>query len=208
MDSLNRIVVRGDGTFKRLPYSGKEVSAIGVVYPNSTILKRARASELDLKQLNQKESLKNYRYIHFSTHGLINETYPELSCLVLSKDTMNQEDGLLHSYEIVDLDLQAELIVLSACETGLGRLINGEGVVGFVQAILNKDTPSLILSLWSVADESTANLFTHFYQILKKNNGLEKQAALRKAQLAMIAKGGEWANPFYWGAFVFVGEGE
>jgi len=85
LDSLNRIVVRGDGTFKRLPYSGKEVSAIGEVYTNSTILKRAKASELYLKELNQKENLKNYRYIHFSTHGLINETYPELSCLVLSK---------------------------------------------------------------------------------------------------------------------------
>ena len=141
--------------------------------------------------------LKDYRYLHFATHGQINSEKPEFSTILL-------HDACLNLYEIFELEFNADLVTLSACETGLGKLVRGEGMVGFTRALMYAGTPSVILSLWEVGDDSTKDLFVNYYSKLAKD-GSEKYAPLRAAQLDMI-NSGKYSNPYYWAPFVFIGE--
>jgi CHAT domain-containing protein len=111
---------------------------------------------------------------------------------------------LLQAGEIFDLKLNADLVVLSACQTGLGKLIRGEGMVGLTRAFMYAGTPSVVVSLWSVSDISTADLMAEFYKNLIINK-LSKTDALRKAQLALINNPG-FSHPFYWAPFILVGD--
>jgi CHAT domain-containing protein len=119
-----------------------------------------------------------------------------------TKDTV--EDGLLQVYEIFDLKLNADLVVLSACETGLGKEVKGEGLIGLTRAFLYAGTPSVVVSLWKVSDRSTAELMVSLYQHLKES-AVSKAEALQQAQLKLIQKG-RYAHPYYWAPFVLVGE--
>ncbi len=145
--------------------------------------------------------LVNYRYLHFATHGVINTETPDFSSILLQPD--DQEDGCLNMYEIFDLNFNADLVTLAACQTGIGKLVHGEGMVGFTRALMYAGTPSVILSLWEVTDESTNQLFLDYYLKLAKD-GSDKYAPLRATQLGMI-KSGEYSNPYYWAPFVFIG---
>ena len=185
--------------FLPLPLNESEVDNIAKRFANNRVLKGKQTKESDLKGMN----LTPYRYLHFSTHGLINTENPDFSRILLTP--ADTEDGCLNLYEIFDLELNADLVSLSACETGLGKLVRGEGMVGFTRALMYAGTPSVILSLWNVADESTKNLFVNYYSELSQN-GADKYLPLRAAQLHMIQQGGEYANPFYWAPFIFIGE--
>jgi CHAT domain-containing protein len=114
-----------------------------------------------------------------------------------------EDDGKLRMADILNLRLDADLVVLSACETGLGRRVTGEGLVGFARAFFYAGARSLAVSLWLVADSSTPDLMRDFYSRLER--GERKADALRQAKLAMIA-GGRFAHPFYWAPFVLVGD--
>ena len=185
--------------FSSLPLNKSEVDNIAKRFANYRVLKGDQTKESDLKEMD----LGPYRYLHFSTHGLINTENPDFSRILLTP--ADTEDGCLNLYEIFDLELNADLVSLSACETGLGKLVRGEGMVGFTRALMYAGTPSVILSLWNVADESTKNLFVNYYSELSQN-GADKYLPLRAAQLHMIQQGGEYANPFYWAPFIFIGE--
>ena len=118
--------------------------------------------------------------------------------------TIQVEDGLLQVYEIFNLRLNADLVVLSACETGLGKEVKGEGLIGLTRAFMYAGAPSLVVSLWKVQDLSTAELMVGFYRSLK-NGSLSKAEALRQAQLELIRKG-QLAHPYYWAGFVLMGQ--
>ena len=141
--------------------------------------------------------LKDYRYLNFATHGQINPEQPEFSNILL-------HDGCLNLYEIFELELNADLVTLSACETGLGKLVRGEGMVGFTRALMYAGTPSVILSLWEVGDDSTKELFVDYYRQLA-SDVREKHEPLRNVQLKMIEEG-KYSNPYFWAPFVFIGE--
>jgi len=129
------------------------------------------------------------------------------SLIAFAQDDDPKEDGFLHTYEIFNLQLNTDLVTLSACETGLGKLSRGEGLIGLTRAFMYAGAPSVLVSLWSV-DESTAALMKIFYQNLK--DGMSKAEALRQAKLKLIRKhesGMSFAHPFLWAAFVLVGEG-
>ncbi len=160
----------------------------------------AAASEYAFKSLD----LASYRYLHFATHGVINTEAPDFSSILLQSTV--QEDGCLSIHEIFDLDFNADLVTLAACQTGLGKLVRGEGMVGFTRALMYAGTPSVILSLWEVADESTNQLFLDYYSTLAKD-GSDKYVPLRATQLKMI-ESEEYANPYYWSPFVFIGARE
>jgi len=152
-------------------------------------------------------TLKNYRLLHFATHGFVNTSKPELSGILLAQDTTLSEDGVLYSGEIFNLDLNADLTVLSACETGLGKLIEGEGLIGLTRALLYAGTKNIIVSLWKVADKSTSDLMIDFYKNLLEPEQ-EKQEfshALHQAKLKMIDEG-LYAHPFYWSPFILIGK--
>jgi CHAT domain-containing protein/tetratricopeptide (TPR) repeat protein len=153
-------------------------------------------------------SLADYRIVHFATHGIIDSLHPELSGLVLSRfDERGQaQDGFLRLPDIYSLNLSADLVVLSACNTGLGKEIRGEGLVGLTRGFMYAGAPRVMASLWKVDDEATAALMKQFYRRML-GEGMTPAAALREAQIAMWRQK-RWRSPYYWAAFVLQGEYE
>jgi CHAT domain-containing protein/predicted negative regulator of RcsB-dependent stress response len=153
----------------------------------------------------QTKDLKNYRVVHIATHGLLNAERPQFTGLVLSLVGNKTGDGFLRTDEIFNLKLGAPLVMLSACETGLGKEKRGEGVIGLTRAFMYAGAPTVGVSLWSVADRSTADLMTDLYKRMLTGTGMSAVAAKRAAQQGMIA-GKKYSAPFYWAPFVLVGE--
>ena len=152
------------------------------------------------------DELGRYRIVHFATHGLLNSEHPELSGVVLSLvDERGQpQDGFLRLHEIFNLRLPAELVVLSACQTGLGKEVKGEGLVGLTRGFMYAGAARVVASLWRVDDAATAELMKRFYRRMLKD-GMRPAAALRAAQIEMWEKP-QWRSPFYWGGFTLQGE--
>jgi CHAT domain-containing protein len=148
-----------------------------------------------------------YRILHFATHGLLNSVRPDLSGVILS--LVNRQgalqDGFLRLHEIYNLKLSADLVVLSACQTGLGKDIHGEGLVGLTRGFMYAGAPSVMASLWKVDDRATAELMKRFYSALLGQETLRPAAALRAAQIAMWKTKG-FEAPYYWAAFTLQGE--
>src|SRR5207237_1381314 len=138
--------------------------------------------------------------------GLLNSVHPELSGLVFSTVDKNgkSQDGMLRLHEIFNLSLNAELVVLSACETALGKDIKGEGLIGLTRGFMYAGAPRVVASLWNVDDRATAELMKHFYEGMLKHQ-LRPAAALREAQLA-LQRDKRWSSPYYWAGFVLQGE--
>jgi len=153
----------------------------------------------------QTRDLKNYRVVHVATHGLLNAERPQFTGLVLSLIGNKSGDGFLRTDEIFNLKLGAPLVMLSACETGLGKEKRGEGVIGLTRAFMYAGAPTVGVSLWSVSDNSTALLMTDFYKRMFTGQGMAPGAAMQAAQQSMIA-GKKYSAPFYWAPFVLVGE--
>jgi CHAT domain-containing protein len=149
--------------------------------------------------------ISKYRIIHVATHGLLNAERPQFTGIVLSLVGNKNGDGFLRTDEVFNLKLGSPLVMLSACETGLGKEKRGEGVMGLTRAFMYAGAPTVGVSLWSVADKSTADLMTDFYRRLLAGGDVPTSSALREAQLAMIS-GKKYSAPFYWAPFVLVGD--
>jgi CHAT domain-containing protein len=150
--------------------------------------------------------LGRYRIVHFATHGVIDAEQPRLSGLVLSlvdRDGRPQT-GFLSLADVYNLDLAADLVVLSGCETALGREIRGEGLVGLVRGFLYAGSHSVVASLWRVQDRATAELMARFYRALLQR-GKPPAAALREAQLSILRER-RWRQPYSWAGFVVQGD--
>jgi CHAT domain-containing protein len=150
--------------------------------------------------------LAGYRIVHFATHGLINNQNPELSGVVLSlvDEAGRPQDGFLRLHDIYNLKLGADLVVLSACRTALGKEIKGEGLVGLTRGFMYAGAPRVLASLWNVDDRATAELMKQLYTAVLKE-GQPPSAALRAAQVEMW-KNRRWQSAYYWAAFVMQGE--
>ena len=147
-----------------------------------------------------------YRIIHVATHGLLNAERPQFTGVVLSLVGNKTHDGFVRTDEVFNLRLGSPLVMLSACETGLGKEKRGEGIMGLTRAFMYAGAPTVGVSLWSVADKSTADLMTDFYRrLLSTGDSTTSSGALRGAQLAMIT-GKKYSAPFYWAPFVLVGD--
>lgn len=198
-DLVRSALVRDGGLrLPRLQGSGREVDAIAGLLP------RGRAA-LYLREKATEESVKGSggaRWLHFATHALVSESEPRSSSLVLTLDEDPSEDGLLQVHEVFNLELRSDLVVLSACETGLGRGVRGEGLVGLARAFFYAGASSLVVSLWQVHDRSTADLMVRFYRHLF--GGKDKAVALREAKLALLADPRR-AHPYHWAPFVLLG---
>jgi CHAT domain-containing protein/predicted negative regulator of RcsB-dependent stress response len=151
------------------------------------------------------KDISKYRIIHVATHGLLNAERPQFTGVVLSLVGNKTKDGFLRTDEVFNLRLGAPLVMLSACETGLGKERRGEGVMGLTRAFMYAGAPTVGVSLWSVADKSTADLMTDFYRRLFSEGGGSTSGALRAAQLSMISAK-KYSAPFYWAPFVLVGD--
>jgi CHAT domain-containing protein len=159
------------------------------------------ANEDDLKT----REIQSYRVLHVATHGVLDAMRPQFSGLVLSLvGNKSDDDSFLRTGEVFNLRLGAPLVMLSACETGLGKVKRGEGVIGLSRAFMYAGATTVGVTLWSVADRPTAELMTDYYQRLLGPNPSPSDA-MREAQLAMIS-GKKYSAPFYWAPFVLVGE--
>ncbi|HZH29957.1 MAG TPA: CHAT domain-containing tetratricopeptide repeat protein [Pyrinomonadaceae bacterium] len=162
--------------------------------------------DLDASESRVKTTdVSKYRILHVATHGLLNTERPQFTGVVLSLVGNRDGDGFLRTDEIFNLRLGSPLVMLSACETGLGRERRGEGVIGLTRAFMYAGAPTVGVSLWSVSDKSTADLMTDFYKRLLSKQTPAPAAAMRAAQLAMI-DGKKYSAPFYWAPFVLVGD--
>ena len=200
-----------NGTMEGLPL----VRLTGTRVEADQISKLAKASggqadvwlDLDASEENlDTRDMTKYRIIHVATHGLLNAERPQFTGVVLSLVGNKTRDGFVRTDEVFNLHLGSPLVMLSACETGLGKETRGEGVMGLTRAFMYAGAPTVGVSLWSVADKSTADLMTDFYQRLLSTTATNTASgSLRGAQLAMIS-GKKYSAPFYWAPFVLVGD--
>jgi CHAT domain-containing protein/tetratricopeptide (TPR) repeat protein len=198
-------VIGADGVFGRLLSTRREAAAILALVPE-----RERMQALDFmasRTTALRPELGEYRIVHFATHGMLNNVHPELSGIILSlvDESGQRQDGFLRLQDIYNLKLSAELVVLSACKTGLGKDIKGEGLIGLTRGFMYAGAPRVVASLWKVDDRATSELMKRFYQGLLGAEALSASAALRQAQLS-IWKQKQWRAPYYWAAFVLQGE--
>jgi CHAT domain-containing protein len=196
----------GEGlSLTRLPFTRDEANAIAKMVGVSE-----RNVQLDFaanRQAATNPELSQYRFVHFATHGILNSTHPNLSGLAFSlvNEDGKPQDGFLRASEIFNLKLSADLVVLSACRTGLGKEIRGEGVIGLTRAFMYAGAARVMVSLWDINDEGTAELMKRFYGNLLGRTKMSPAAALRLAQVSMAADK-RWSSPYYWAGFTLQGE--
>jgi len=198
------LVVR-DEKLDPLPEAEAEVKGLGRLYG-------AARSKIYVGAEAREERVKNeageFQVLHFATHGVLNDTAPMYSHLVLAQGDKN-EDGLLEAWELMEMDLRADLVVLSACETARGRYGAGEGMIGLTWALFVAGVPSTVVSQWNVESASTRDLMLNFHRQLRAPAAkakVTKAEALRQAALNVM-KNPETSHPFYWAGFVLVGDG-
>ena len=191
-------------TIPRLPFTRWEADQILAVARAGSNLKALdfRAN----RAMATSGELSKYRYVHFATHGYLDTTRAGLSAVVLSMfDEKGQpQDGFLRTHDVYNLKLPAELVVLSACETGLGKDVQGEGLEGLTRGFMYAGARRVVVSLWNVNDKATASLMQRLYTGMLRSNKTPA-AALRSAQIEML-RSGQWQAPYYWAAFVIQGE--
>lgn len=175
-----------------LEYAQREAAAIAKIHPKSKVLVRKEATEEALRKYGH-----DYRYLHFATHGQFNPDAPLKSALLLAPDA--KYNGMLTVDKLYSLNLDADLVTLSACETGLSRIANGDDLVGLTRGFLYAGSSSIVASLWKVDDLATSELMTFLYEELGKTS---KREALRKAQMETKKK---HAHPYYWASFQLTG---
>ena len=200
-------VVRGLGEqgkwqWRRLAGARSEVEHIAKLFAQDDrlVFTGDRANE---ERFKSEKSVEQTRYLHFASHALLDSAKPSLSAVLLAPGEHGVEDGLLQVHEILDLQLSAELVVLSGCETALGREVRGEGLVGLTQAFLFAGAEAVSVSLWPVEDDSTSELMLRFYSGLQR--GESSVEALRSAKLEQLASIAT-AHPYYWAPFILTGD--
>jgi len=183
-----------------IPAVNQELDMLADIIKGGDYWKGVTATEAQFKQ-----SANQYNVLHLAMHGILNQNHPMASAMAFTEDGDTLEDNFLYGYEIAQMDLNAKLVVLSACETGYGKFDQGEGVMSLARSFMYAGVPSAIVSLWQVNDASTAVLMQLFYENL--NQGMTKSMALAMAKRNYIKQAeGIAAHPAYWAAFVCIGE--
>jgi len=188
---------------QELKYSAEEINGIASLFPDrkKKIFLGALCTEENFKD----QKLDDYRIIHFATHSLIDDSSPERSTIILSLDDDPKEDGFLQVREIYNLKMKSDLITLSACRSGLGRLVRGEGIEGLNRAFFYAGTSAVLMSLWAVNDQATSQLMERFYTHLHSSESTAN--ALRHAKLEFI-NSSNLSHPYYWAGFIVSGNGD
>jgi CHAT domain-containing protein len=202
--SARDVGVSGDRMFLRLPFTRREAQAIQAIAQPGDVTEHLDFDASKTTALGPQ--LKDYRIVHFATHGLLNNDHPELSGLVFSLvDRQGKpQDGFLRMLDIYNMELNADLVVLSACQTALGKQIGEEGLTGLTRGFMYAGAPRVVASLWKVDDEATAALMKKFYEGMLREHQTPAHA-LRAAQQWMRTQK-QWQSPYYWAGFILQGE--
>ena len=185
-----------------LPASGHEVTSLNEIFSDQSMEADLYMENNAHESMIKSKELDQYGYIHFATHGVVDAENPELSKLSFFGSEDENEDGNLYTGEIYNLHLSAKLVTLSACETGLGMISKGEGIIGLSRAFAYAGASNIMVTLWSVYDESTSKLMIDFYRNLGDD---DFSAALRNAQLKFIDHP-TYSNPYHWAPFILIGQ--
>lgn len=199
----------GMGKWDNLPGTLDEVKAISKVVNGAKAITGRDVSEGNVKQMSSSGKLATYKVLHFATHGIVVPELPELSAIVLSqlKNQPDGEDGYLRMGKIEELNLKADVVNLSACETGLGKIYGGEGVVGLTQSFLLAGANGLSASLWSVNDISTSKFMVALYDMVEKRSISYGDAITEiKREFIQGKFGAVYRSPYYWAPFVYYGK--
>ena len=200
-----RAFVELKNRWPELPGAEQEVTEVAALFPeqNRTIIKGRDASELRLQQLNASGQLAKYRYLLFSTHGYLSMFEPALSSVVLSQtDTTDDADGYVTASEWAGYRLNSELIVLSACDTAVGEIIQGEGITGLPYAMSVAGNRQSVLSLWPVADDGTREFMVTFFTKIRAGQAVKTALAQTKREFIVHKT---FSAPIYWAPFVLYG---
>jgi CHAT domain-containing protein len=196
----------GFNKFKDIPGSLSEIENISEEFSKKKIYSGKKVTESLIKELSAENKLGKYKIIHFSTHGVFIPEHPNLSAIILPAGK-NSEDGFLTADEIAMMKLNADFVNLSACETGLGKIYEGEGVVGIAQSFVIAGANALSVSLWQVADNSTSLFMTEMYKMVKEEN-ISYATAMSRIKRKFI--NGEYHRaldlPYYWAPFIYYGK--
>jgi CHAT domain-containing protein len=201
--------VKMDAELQPLPEAEAQVQTLGRLYGRS--LSQVFTGSAAREELVKEQSA-GYHILHLATHGILNDVSPIYSHVLLSQTPgRSDEDGLLEAWEMMNLDLNADLVVLAACDTARGRTGAGEGVIGMTWALFVAGCPRTVVSQWKVEASSTTALMVEFHKRFKTRYGSSRPAvstaeAMRQAALKVM-KNPEYVHPFYWGGFVVVGDG-
>jgi CHAT domain-containing protein len=204
-NELLRSVLVDEKRFDELKYSEWEVKAIISLFSGKAKGETGIAYFYsDANEQSFKENAKDYRIVHIASHSFINEEHPEISAVVFAQptDSLTSDDGILYSGESYNLDLNADLVVLSSCESGLGKLIRGEGMMALTRGFLYSGADNIIFSLWKIPDKQTSELMIEFYNQMLSNKTYAE--SLRQAKL-MLIENELTARPRSWASFVLVG---
>ena len=185
-----------------LPRTRDEVEHIGNLFPADR--RRVYLGNESTEDAVKRESLRDFKRLHFASHSVIDEVSPSRSAVMLTLDNDAQEDGVLEVGEISKLDIDCDLVVLSACQTGRGKLFSGEGIVGLSRSFLSAGARAVAVSLWNVSDITTSRFMKSFYQHLVSGSG--NAVALRLAKLQIMEDAKELKHPHYWAPFVLIGK--
>jgi CHAT domain-containing protein/Tfp pilus assembly protein PilF len=201
-DTIKKVrFTRRDETLSPLPDAEKEVTFLGRLYgPGSRVLVGDQAQEATVKA-----EASNYDVLHFATHAVLDDRNPLYSRIILSRtEGDSKEDGLLETWEIMKLDLNAELAILSACQTARGRVAAGEGVIGMSWALFVAGSPAAVVSQWKVDSARSAELMIEFHRNLRQRKSYTRSESLRQAALKLLH--GPYNHPSYWAGFILVGD--
>lgn len=195
--------------FAPLPNAREELQLVAKSFQRPTLIVGAAATEARLRQLDGSGELARFQILHLAAHGLVNPKQPALSAIVLDADgTVGPDgDGFVTASEWTTLSLNSELIVLSACETGVGPTISGEGVLGLPYALFVAGNRNAVLTLWPVADHATSVFMRQYFRRVAQGNSASASLSATKRDFAKGRFGPRYRDPFYWAPFVFVGSG-
>ena len=199
-----RAILKNGTYVSPLPGTESEVNVIARMLSDrglqSKVFIHQEADEASIKSTD----LASYKYVHIATHGFVNTDDPEKSGLLFYPNKNSSEDGVLYGKEIYNMDINADLVILSACETGLGKVISGEGLIGLTRAFQYAGARNQLVSMWKVSDNSTSQLMQNFYSYLIENPDAGYSDALSNVKRQMLTSG-KWVHPYFWSPFVLMG---
>ena len=203
--TFNDLDYQTNSKIEPLASSEQELRNIFSMFAKSGVRAKASLWGCANKNAFANDSISNYKYIHLATHGFVNSEKPELSGIQFSQS--KTDDGIMYSGDVYNLTLKCDLLVLSACETGLGKIMRGEGIVGLTRAFLYSGASNLLVSLWKVSDNSTSQMMVEFYRqmLLKENSDLNYAVLLQKAKQMLILDK-NYSRPYYWAPFILIGD--